>query len=59
MKRQLDESSMQTLADSMADSLRLMSASFRQPDLAEALIAKAEGRPPNFAQPLVEHPCVR
>ena len=30
------------------DSLRLMRESFRGPDLAEALLAKAAGRPPDF-----------
>ena len=49
MKRQLDVAAGDSLAESMAESLRLMSASFRHPDLAEALIAKSEGRPPNFA----------
>ena len=49
MKRQLDASANQTLRESMDESLRLMAASFRQPDLAEALMAKMEKRPPNFA----------
>ena len=49
MKRQLDASATQTLRESMDESLRLMAASFRQPDLAEALMAKLEKRPPNFA----------
>ena len=48
MKRQFDAAAQQSLHDSMAESLRLMSASFRQPDLAEALMAKSEKRAPRF-----------
>lgn len=49
MKRQMEASAQQSLRESMSESLRLMAASFRQPDLAEALMAKMEKRPPNFA----------
>lgn len=48
MKRQLDDADRLSLRDSMAESLTLMAASFRQPDLAEALVAKSEKRPPRF-----------
>lgn len=48
MKRQLDAADQLSLRESMAESLALMSASFRQPDLGEALVAKSEKRPPRF-----------
>ena len=49
MKRQLADSETSDLRTSLAESLRLMRESFRGPDLAEALLAKAAGRAPDFA----------
>lgn len=48
MKRQLSASDEAGLRESIEDSLRLMRESFRGPDLAEALLAKAAGRTPEF-----------
>ena len=48
MKRQLSAADEAGLRASIEDSLRLMRESFRGPDLAEALLAKAAGRPPEF-----------
>jgi enoyl-CoA hydratase/carnithine racemase len=48
IKRQLSEADNADLAESTAHSLRLMRESFRGPDLAEALTAKVERRPPAF-----------
>ena len=48
IKRQLTDADTADLPTSTARSLRLMRESFRGPDLAEALIAKGEGRPPEF-----------
>lgn len=48
MKRQLSSADASDLRTSIEESLRLMRESFRGPDLAEALIAKAAGRPPEF-----------
>jgi enoyl-CoA hydratase/carnithine racemase len=48
MKSQLLRSQTQSLEESMAESLELMSASFAGPDLPEALAARAERRPPDF-----------
>jgi hypothetical protein len=48
MKRQLAEADHAELRQSIEQSLRLMRQSFRGPDLAEALVAKAAGRPPEF-----------
>lgn len=48
IKRQLAASDTSDFAASTAESLSLMRASFRGPDLAEALLAKASGRPPAF-----------
>lgn len=49
MKSQMSRADSAGLHDSIAESLRLMRASFRGPDLAEALLAKAAGRAPDFA----------
>lgn len=48
MKRQLTEADHADLRQSIEQSLGLMRESFRGPDLAEALVAKAAGRPPEF-----------
>lgn len=48
IKRQLIDADTQGLAESTMSSLRLMRESFRGPDLAEALIARSERRPPAF-----------
>ena len=48
MKRQLAQADAAGFDGSMAESLHLMAASFRGPDLVEALLAKAEQRPPEF-----------
>jgi hypothetical protein len=48
MKRQLTEADHADLRQSIMQSLLLMRESFRGPDLAEALVAKAAGRPPEF-----------
>lgn len=48
IKRQLIDADSAGLRDSSMASLLLMRESFRGPDLAEALIAKAERRPPSF-----------
>lgn len=50
MKRQLSVADEAGLDESLRESLQLMRESFRGPDLAEALIAKAARRPPNFRQ---------
>lgn len=49
MKRQMSRADSAAMGESIAESLQLMRASFRGPDLAEALMAKAAGRPPDFA----------
>lgn len=49
IKGQLARAATADRPSSMAESLELMRASFRGPDLAEALMAKAERRPPGFA----------
>jgi len=51
MKRQLSDAQTSTLHASITESLQLMRESFRGPDLAEALLAKAAGRPPEFGPP--------
>jgi enoyl-CoA hydratase/carnithine racemase len=48
IKSQLATASHQTLDAHLPESLTLMSASFRWPDLSEALAAKAEKRTPQF-----------
>jgi len=48
MKRQLAAADSSDMRTSVSESLRLMRESFRSPDLAEALIAKASGRTPEF-----------
>jgi enoyl-CoA hydratase/carnithine racemase len=48
MKRQLSAASGADWQSSLHDSLGLMRESFRGPDLAEALLAKAAGRAPDF-----------
>ena len=48
MKRQLTQADHADLHHSIEQSLRLMRESFRGADLAEALVAKAAGRPPEF-----------
>lgn len=50
MKRQLLDASSSDLPTSIMGSLDLMRDSFRRPDLAEALTAKAEGRAPAFGR---------
>jgi enoyl-CoA hydratase/carnithine racemase len=56
MKAQLRAAEDTDLAESTAASLRLMRESFRGPDLAEALLAKAQGRAPDFPRGSVELP---
>ena len=48
MKRQLLTAEDQGMVDSVNSSLGEMSRAFESPDLAEALAARAERRPPNF-----------
>lgn len=48
IKSQLLQAATQGLDESVSASLRMMAASFRQPDLAEALMARAERRPAHF-----------
>lgn len=48
MKRQLSAADSAGMRESIEASLRLMRESFRGPDLAEALLAKAAGRAPDF-----------
>lgn len=48
MKQQLCAADQAELKTSIEESLRLMRDSFRGPDLAEALLAKAAGRAPEF-----------
>jgi len=48
MKRQLAAADSSDMRTSVSESLRLMRESFRSPDLAEALMAKASGRTPDF-----------
>jgi len=49
MKRQLLLADSQTLSESIDSSLVEMAAAFDSPDLAEALAARFEKRPPRFA----------
>lgn len=49
MKRQLSRADSAGMRASIAESLQLMRESFRGPDLAEALMAKAAARAPEFA----------
>lgn len=48
IKRQILQSDSETLAESVESSLVDMRAAFGRPDLAEAIAAKAEKRPPRF-----------
>jgi len=48
IKSQLLQAATQGLDESVSASLRMMAASFRQPDLAEALMARSERRPAHF-----------
>ena len=48
-KRQLRESATMTFAQAHEASVDLMRMSFTRPDLAEALLAKSQGRDPQFA----------
>jgi enoyl-CoA hydratase/carnithine racemase len=48
IKQQLSAADQETRDESIMQSLSLMRASFRGPDLAEALLAKAAGRAPDF-----------
>jgi hypothetical protein len=48
MKQQLAAADQSDLRTSIEQSLLLMRASFRGPDLAEALVAKSAGRAPEF-----------
>ena len=49
IKRQLSAAEGESRDESIQQSLRLMRESFRGPDLAEALLAKAAGRAPDFS----------
>ena len=51
IKRQLSAAEGESRDESIQQSLRLMRESFRGPDLAEALLAKAAGRAPDFSAP--------
>ena len=50
MKRQLSAADEAGFRETLLTSLQLMRESFRGPDLAEALVAKAAGRSPDFGQ---------
>jgi len=51
IKGQLIDADTQDVSESTMHSLQLMRESFRGPDLAEALLAKSERRPPSFGSP--------